>query len=220
VVYNYFRDYDPAIGRYVQSDPIGLAGGINVYGYVDANPLLRSDPSGLFSPIPGGALPSTIPTGSLSPGIDSFVAGGASYFRGLYRFGRQAARTGGFLGECERSLAEVENAALGGALYALGTLPDVQKQALEATKEYTRNNAPYIGGRFAAGVAFNAAIGGGAQASFYRGVALGSAAAMGDAAHAVSVGLRDPSAIVAAGVTGALPPNFSRPSIPSGCECR
>lgn len=46
--YNYFRDYDPKTGRYLSSDPIGLAGGLNPYLYARANPLYYYDPDGLF----------------------------------------------------------------------------------------------------------------------------------------------------------------------------
>ena len=41
--YNYFRDYDSTVGRYVESDPIGLAGGMNTYSYVQSNAIVRSD---------------------------------------------------------------------------------------------------------------------------------------------------------------------------------
>ena len=45
-MYNYFRDYDPSTGRYVESDPIGLEGGINTYVYAYANPVVYVDPLG------------------------------------------------------------------------------------------------------------------------------------------------------------------------------
>jgi RHS repeat-associated protein len=46
--YNYFRDYDPVTGRYVESDPTGLGGGINTFAYATGDPLSYSDPQGLF----------------------------------------------------------------------------------------------------------------------------------------------------------------------------
>lgn len=45
--YNYFRDYDPATGRYIEVDPIGLNGGLNPYLYVDGNPVVYIDRFGL-----------------------------------------------------------------------------------------------------------------------------------------------------------------------------
>lgn len=44
--YNYYRDYDPSTGRYLQPDPIGLAGGPNPYTYANNNPLRFIDPTG------------------------------------------------------------------------------------------------------------------------------------------------------------------------------
>ena len=46
--YNYFRYYDPELGRYITSDPIGLNGGMNTYLYANVNPLIYADPYGLY----------------------------------------------------------------------------------------------------------------------------------------------------------------------------
>src|SRR5581483_11336563 len=47
--HNGYRDYAPALGRYLQSDPLGLGCGTNTYAYAAANPVNAIDPLGLFS---------------------------------------------------------------------------------------------------------------------------------------------------------------------------
>jgi RHS repeat-associated protein len=52
--YNWHRDYGPSIGRFVQSDPIGLKGGVNTYVYVGASPIGAVDLLGLLVEGGGG----------------------------------------------------------------------------------------------------------------------------------------------------------------------
>ena len=59
--YNWHRFYDPWTGRYLRADPIGLAGGLNLYGYALNNPTNSSDPFGLTATLIPGVMPLPFP---------------------------------------------------------------------------------------------------------------------------------------------------------------
>ena len=76
--YNYFRDYDPRVGRYLQSDPIGLAGGMNTYTYVLNNPVNAIDALGLC--------PCGNPADVVSDAVDNVGSTDWSYYKEKGRF--------------------------------------------------------------------------------------------------------------------------------------
>lgn len=117
--YNYFRDYDPAGGRYIETDPIGLDGGLNIYEYARSNPLLYTDPLGLtaimFDPSRGiltvdpqtkGRTPYTMPASSGRPncGCDETNKNKGPIPKGNYTLNNKQLTNPGALGDIVRNL--------------------------------------------------------------------------------------------------------------------
>jgi RHS repeat-associated protein len=99
--HNGFRDYDPASGRYVESDPLGLAAGWNTYAYVGGDPVMRMDPFGLACKGVGAGLGCW-----LTPSEKAYAA------TGNYSLYYQAACSGGDSYACSAGLVAVDRGIL------------------------------------------------------------------------------------------------------------
>lgn len=176
---------DPSIGRYVESDPVGLYGGVNTYTYVYGNPLIGFDPYGLFDL----GDPSTWP--ELPWGVVDYFSGYGSYYGGLYDAAEHMVRRSGLAGECEKLRAQEEEAVLGAALRALSD-PDVANKAATAAGNWAADHKAYLAGRLSAGAITSGATGIGP----YGGVSLGVLAGLGNALENIKNGLDSPNDIV------------------------
>jgi len=113
-MYDRNRYYSPESGQFTQSDPIGLAGGMNSYGFANGDPVNSSDPFGLCPKNAGGDGKTETFTDCVS---------GSGYYANEAANGR-----GGFLNDVKGVAATFAESYFGpgecGTKYLCGTVPD------------------------------------------------------------------------------------------------
>jgi RHS repeat-associated protein len=154
--YNFYRDYDPQTGRYLEPDPIGQFGGANLFMYARDNPLLFTDPSGTFPPLVGAILLGG-GFGGVLGGLGEFLANveagcqDRDQFEGVLEAAVVGALLGGFSGGVG---AAAEAAGLG--VVGAAALGAVGSAASSAAAETSTGGSPGT----IAGTSIGALVGG------------------------------------------------------------
>ncbi|MEN9912340.1 MAG: hypothetical protein RI956_784, partial [Pseudomonadota bacterium] len=125
--------YDPATGRYTQSDPIGLSGGINTYTYVGGNTVRWSDRTGLDIVVIENGPTSGNPIGHTAIGVTA---------RGIASSGNSTP-----LGSNITDYIQNQSGRRDTTIYIIPTTPEQDAAAWEELKNnYKYRGLPYING--------------------------------------------------------------------------
>ena len=159
--YNYQREYDPTVGRYSQSDPIGLAGGVGTYGYVSGNPVSSIDPFGLKDCVCTAGSFSKIREELPDKGVFQQASDGvSSYIDGVAWGGTALAARAGLLGAGPRQEAIDTHGSLGVALDLVKSNPGQTAIAVAAVgSKYPVQLGSRAGFGVAVGVGFSQHVG-------------------------------------------------------------